>query len=305
MPKKIILLAGPTASGKSKLAVHLAKKLNGEIINADSMQIYKEFSILSSRPNKIEIKRVKHHLYGIVSVEKYFSAGDWLKEVKKKINLCLKKKKIPIIVGGTGLYFNTITKGISKIPDIDSTTRAKVRNLFKKLGFKKFYEKLLKLDPKVKSKILPTDTQRTQRAYEVKLKTKKSLFDWIANTKSDFVDFNLKKIFVDIPRAELLHKISKRTDQMFKQKCIAEVKKFNLLKINSSLSANKLIGVQEINQYLNGSISLDECKELINIKTRQYAKRQNTWARGHMKNWIKLYSKNFSILLKKTLKAVS
>ena len=305
MSKKIILLAGPTASGKSKLAVHLAKKLNGEVINADSMQIYKEFSILSSRPNKNEIERAKHHLYGIVSVKKYFSAGDWLKEAKKKINLCLKKKKIPIIVGGTGLYFNTITKGISKIPDIDSKTRVKVRNLFKKLGFEKFYEKLLKLDPKVKGKILPTDTQRTQRAYEVKLKTKKSLFDWIANTKSDFLDFNLKKIFIDIPRTELLHKISKRTDKMFKQNCIAEVKKFNLLKINNSLSANKLIGVQEINRYLNGAISLDECKELINIKTRQYAKRQNTWARGHMKNWTKLYSKNFSILSKKTLKAVS
>ena len=305
MSKKIILLAGPTASGKSKLAVHLAKKLNGEVINADSMQIYKEFSILSSRPKKVEIKRARHHLYGILSVKKYFSAGDWFKEVKKKISLCSKKKKIPIIVGGTGLYFNTITKGISKIPDIDSKTRAKVRNLFKKLGFKKFYEKLLKLDPKVKGKILPTDTQRTQRAYEVKLKTKKSLFDWIANTKSDFLDFNLKKIFIDIPRAELLHKISKRTDLMFKANCIAEVKKFNRLKINNSLSANKLIGVQEINRYLNSTISLEECKELINIKTRQYAKRQNTWARGHMKNWTKLYSKNFSILSKKTLKAVS
>ena len=305
MSKKIILLAGPTASGKSKLAIHLAKKLNGEVINADSMQIYKEFSILSSKPNKVEIKRTKHHLYGIVSVKKYFSAGDWLKEVKKKISLCLKKQKIPIIVGGTGLYFNTITKGISKIPDIDSKTRAKVRNLFKKLGFKKFYEKLLKLDPKVKGKILPTDTQRTQRAYEVKLKTKKSLFDWIANTKSDFLDFNLKKIFIDIPRAELLHKISKRTDLMFKENCVAEVKKFNLLKINNSLSANKLIGVQEINRYLNGTISLEECKNLINIKTRQYAKRQNTWSRGHMENWTKLYSKNFSILSKKTLKAVS
>jgi len=305
LSKKIILLAGPTASGKSKLAIHLAKKLNGEVINADSMQIYKEFSILSSKPNKDEIKKAKHHLYGIVSVKKYFSAGDWLKEAKKKINLCLKKKKIPIIVGGTGLYFNTITKGISKIPDIDSITRVKVRNLFKKLGFKKFYEKLLKLDPKVKGKILPTDTQRTQRAYEVKLKTKKSLFDWIANTKSDFLDFNLKKVFIDIPRAELLPKISKRIDLMFKQNCIAEVKQFNILKINKSLSANKLIGVQEINRYLKGAISLDECKNLINIKTRQYAKRQNTWSRGHMENWTKIYSKNFSILSKKTLKAVS
>ena len=305
MSKKIILLAGPTASGKSKLAIHLAKKLNGEIINADSMQIYKEFSILSSRPNKLEIKKAKHHLFGVVSVKKYFSAGDWLKETKKKINLCFKKKKTPIIVGGTGLYFNTITKGISKIPDIDLKTRTQVRNQFKKLGYKKFYKKLLEIDPKVKGKILPTDSQRTQRAYEVKLKTKKSLFDWIANTKSDFLNYNLKKIFLDIPRQELLQKISKRTEMMFKENCVSEVKKFNSLKLNKSLSANKLIGVQEINQYLKDIISLDECKELINIKTRQYAKRQNTWARGHMKNWNKLYSKNFSILLKKTLKVVS
>ena len=305
MSKKIILLAGPTASGKSKLAIHLAKKLNGEIINADSMQIYKEFSILSSRPNKLEIKKAKHHLFGMVSVKKYFSAGDWLKETKKKINLCFKKKKNPIIVGGTGLYFNTITKGISKIPDIDLKTRTQVRNQFKKLGYKKFYEKLLEIDPKAKGKILPTDSQRTQRAYEVKLKTKKSLFDWIANTKSDFLNYNLKKIFLDIPRQELLQKISKRTEMMFKENCVSEVKKFNSLKLNKSLSANKLIGVQEINQYLKDIISLDECKELINIKTRQYAKRQNTWARGHMKNWNKLYSKNFSILLKKTLKVVS
>ena len=305
MSKKIILLAGPTASGKSKLAIHLAKKLSGEIINADSMQIYKEFSVLSSRPNKLETKKIKHHLYGIVSVKKYFSAGDWLKEATKKINLCLKKKKTPIIVGGTGLYFNTIVKGISKIPDIDLKTRSEVRYLFKQIGFKKFYEKLLELDPNVKNKILPSDSQRTQRAYEVKLKTKKSIFEWTAKTKSEFLDFDIKKIFIDIPRDELLQKISKRTELMFKENCITEVKQFNKLKINKSLSANKLIGVNEINQYLKEMISKDRCKELINIKTRQYAKRQNTWARGHMKNWIKLYSKNFSILLKKTLKVTS
>ena len=305
MSKKIILLAGPTASGKSKLAIHIAKKLNGEIINADSMQIYKEFFILSSRPNKLEIKKIKHHLYGIISVKKHFSAGDWFKEAKKKINLCLKKNKTPIIVGGTGLYFNTIVKGISKIPDIDSKTRSEVRALFHQLGFKKFYQKLLELDPNVKNKILPTDSQRTQRAYEVKLKTKKSIFDWMAKTKSEFLDFDIKKIFIDIPRDELLQKISKRIEVMFKENCIAEVKQFNKLKINKNLSANKLIGVYEINQYLREIISKEKCKELINIKTRQYAKRQNTWARGHMRNWIKLYSKNFSILLKKAIKVTS
>ena len=305
MLKKIILLAGPTASGKSKLAFHLAKKLNGEIINADSMQIYKEFFILSSRPSKIETKKIKHHLYGFISAKKYFSAGDWLKEVKKKINMCIKKNKTPIIVGGTGLYFNTITRGITKIPNIDIKTRKIVRDLFNKLGSRKFYDRLVEIDPKVKGKILFTDSQRLQRAYEVKLKTKKSIFDWIVKTKSDFLKFDLKKIFIEIPREELLEKVSKRTELMFKNDCINEVKKFNMLKLNKSLSANKLIGVQEINQYLKKMISLKECRDLVNIKTRQYAKRQNTWARGHMKNWNMLYSKNFSILLKKTLKVIS
>ena len=305
MSKKIILLAGPTASGKSKLAIHLAKKLNGEIINADSMQIYKEFSILSSRPRKSEIRKIKHYLYGIVSVKKYFSAGDWLKEVKKKVNLCFKRKKIPIIVGGTGLYFNTITKGISKIPNIDAKTRNNVRALYKNLGPNEFFKRLLKLDPKVKNKINQRDSQRMQRAYEVKVKTKKSLFDWFSKTKSDFLDYDLRKIFIDIPRIDLLPNISKRTELMFEQNCVDEVKRFNKLRLNKSLSANKLIGVQEINQFIENKISIDECKELINIKTRQYSKRQNTWARGHMKNWNKLYSKNFSILLKKTLKVIS
>ena len=305
MTRKIILLAGPTASGKSKLAIHLAQKLNGEIINADSMQIYKEFSILSSRPSKAEIKKVKHHLYGVVSVKKYFSAGDWLKEVKKKINYCFKNNKIPIIVGGTGLYFNTITKGISRIPNIDIQTRNKVRNLFKKLGPEKLYKKLLEFDPLVKEKINPTDSQRIQRAYEVKLKTKKSLFHWFKKTKSDFLDYDLKKIFINISRADLLQNISKRTDLMFANNCLVEVKRFNAMSVSKNLSANKLIGVREVNQYLDDNVTLEECKELINIKTRQYAKRQNTWARGHMKNWNMLYYKNFSILLKKTLKLVS
>ena len=305
MHKKLILLAGPTASGKSNLAIKLATTLNGEIINADSMQIFKEFNILSSRPNSIQTNKIKHHLYGIISVKKHFSAGDWLKQARKKINICLKKNKVPIIVGGTGLYFNTITKGISKIPNIDFKTRNKVRNLYKKIGSKKFFDQLLKLDPKIKGKILPTDSQRVQRAFEVKLKTKKSLFDWFNDTKSDFLDFEIKKIFIDIPRESLLKKISLRTEQMFKKNCIDEVRRFNKLKVKKTLSANKLIGINEINDFLKNSISLEHCKELINIKTRQYAKRQNTWSRGHMKNWNKLYSKNLSNLLKKSLKVVS
>ena len=302
---KIILIAGPTASGKSNFAVKLAKKINGEIINADSMQVYKEFSILSSRPSILDLKKVKHHLYGFQPAKKIFSTGVWLKLVKKQINFCLKNKKIPILVGGTGLYFEAITKGMSKIPHIELKTRNKIRELQKKLGQKKFYEKLIKLDPLIKNKIEPFDIQRSVRAYEVKKFTKKSIYEWYKLTKSDFKQFQIFKIFIDIPREKLLKNISQRVDQMFKNNCIKEVKHFLRLNIESSLSANKIIGVKEIKDHLSGISNLLEAKEFINIKTRQYAKRQVTWARGHMPDWNKQYSNSFSSLSKKILKVIS
>ena len=148
--KKVILLAGPTASGKSKLAIKLAQHFDGEIINADSMQVYKELRILTSRPSIADEKIIKHHLYGFISVKKNFSTGTWLNITSKKINLILKKKKIPILVGGTGLYFKALIDGLVKIPDISHLLRKKIRKYHKKIGQKKFYEELLKLDPKVK-----------------------------------------------------------------------------------------------------------------------------------------------------------
>jgi len=305
LSKKIILIAGPTASGKSKIAIDIAKNIKGEIINADSMQVYKEFSVLSSRPSKLDIKKIKHHLYGFQSVKKHFSTGTWLKIVKKQIHQCLKNKKIPILVGGTGLYFEAITKGISKISNINSKDRETIRKLQKNLGQKKFYEKLLKLDPLVKNKIEPFDTQRSIRAYEVKKFTQKSIYEWYKLTKSDFKQFQIFKIFIDIPREKLLKNISQRVDQMFKNNCIKEVKHFLGLNIESSLSANKIIGVKEIKDHLSGISNLLEAKELINIKTRQYAKRQVTWARGHMPDWNKQYSNSFSSLSKKILKVIS
>jgi len=305
LSKKLILIAGPTASGKSKLAIEIARKIKGEIINADSMQVYKEFSILSSRPSKLDLKKVKHHLYGFQTAKKHFSTGVWLKLVKKQINLCLKNKKIPILVGGTGLYFEAITKGISKIPNISFKERNEIRELQKKLGQKKFYEKLLKLDPLIKNKIEPFDVQRSVRAYEVKKFTKKSIFKWFKLTKSEFKQFQIFKIFIDTSRENLLKNISNRVNEMFKSDCIKEVKLFLRLDIEPSLSANKIIGVREIKDYLLGILSLKQTKELINIKTRQYAKRQVTWARSHMSDWDKQNSNSFSSLFKKILKVIS
>ena len=305
MPKKIILLAGPTASGKSKLAIKIAEKINGEIINADSMQVYKDFSILSSRPSKTDLKKIKHHLYGFISSKKHFSTGSWLALVKQKIKLCLKKNKTPILVGGTGLYFEAVTKGISKIPNNKIKKRNVIRELQIKLGQQEFYKKLLILDPLVQNKIEPFDTQRSIRAYEVKKFTKKSLFEWYKHTKSDFNQFEIFKIFLDTPREKILKNISSRTKQMIKKNCIREVKNFLKLKIDPTLSANKIIGVQEIKEYLDDKLNINQVIELINIKTRQYAKRQVTWSRGHMTDWQREYSNSFSELSKKILKLLS
>ena len=305
MKKKIILLAGPTASGKTKIAIKLAQKINGEIINTDSMQVFKDFQILSSRPNKNELKLARHHLYGFQSSGAAFSTGIWLKLAENKIHQIIKKGKVPILVGGTGLYFKAITEGISKIPNIKLEDRNKIRNLHKIIGQKKFYERLIKLDPISKNKISSTDTQRTLRAYEVKKYTKKSIFDWAKKTKPLFEKHVFKKFFINTPKNQLLKNIELRTQEMIDKKCINEVIRFKKRRLKKSLSPNKIIGVQEILRFLKGELDLKSLLELINIKTRQYAKRQKTWSRAHMSDWHMVYSSNSSILLKKILNLVS
>ncbi|MDA8937063.1 tRNA (adenosine(37)-N6)-dimethylallyltransferase MiaA [Candidatus Pelagibacter sp.] len=282
---KIILISGPTASGKSNFSIKLAKKINGEIINADSMQIFKELKILTARPDPKNYKKIKHHLYGFHNVKNSFSTGDWLKLALKKIKEIRKRKKTPIFVGGTGLYFKALIDGLVNIPNIPIRYRNKVRAMHQILGQKKFYQKLLKLDPLVKDKISVTDTQRSIRAYEVKKFTKKSIYKWFKETKPYFKENDFFKIYIDFPRQELIKRIDARTIKMLKIGGIIEVKKFIKLRIHKDKSANKAIGVNEIRQYLNNENSLSEIKEKISIKTRQYAKRQSTWARGQMKEW--------------------
>ena len=297
LKSKIILLAGPTASGKSKLAIKLSKVLNGEIVNADSMQVYKELKILTSRPSPSDIEKIKHHLYGFISVKKNFSTGAWLNIATKKIKSILKKKKIPILVGGTGLYFKALVDGLAQIPDAPILQREKIRKYHKKIGQKKFYYELLKLDPKVKNFILESDNQRSIRAYEVKKFTKKSLFDWIKNTKPMFDPDLFEKFFIHPSKDFLLQQINLRVNKMFKQGVKQEVKEFLKLKIRSDLSANKVIGIQEIKDHLMKKLTLNDVKNLIQIRTRQYAKRQFTWARGKMSSWKIINPKNYKDIL--------
>ena len=296
---KIILVSGPTASGKSTFAIKLAKKINGEIINADSMQVYKELQILTARPRKKDQKNIKHHLYGFRSAKKIFSTGEWLTLAKKKIKEIQKKNKVPILVGGTGLYFKAITEGLVKIPKIPLNLRKKVRNFQKKIGQDKFYQKLIKFDPLVKNKINPSDVQRSIRAYEVKKYSKVSLIDWFKKTDKKFEYDDFLKIYIDFPRSDLIERINKRVDEMFNNGAINEVKRFLKLKIKKDKSSNKIIGINEVEKFLIKEHDLKTTKELISIKTRQYAKRQSTWARGQMLSWQKIDYKDLLTFLKK------
>ena len=296
---KIILIYGPTASGKSDFAIKLAKKIKGEIINADSMQVYKELKILTARPFKNNIKKIKHHLYGFQNSKKNFSTGDWLRIAIKKINEIRNRKKIPILVGGTGLYFRALTEGLVEITSIPLKIRNKVRLLQKSLGQEKFYKKLLKLDPTIVNFVKSTDVQRSIRAYEVKLFTKKSITEWYKSTKSKFKKNEFLKFYIDYPRPELIEKINLRIKQMLNMGAVLEVKKFLKLRISKNKSVSKAIGITEIKDFIEKKIYKEEVIEKISIKTRQYAKRQVTWARGHMKNWKKIEPKRLNSFLKK------
>ena len=299
LSSKIVLISGPTASGKSEFAIKLAKKINGEIINADSMQVYKELQILTARPKVKNYQNIHHHLYGFQSVKKNFSVGDWLKLSKKKIAEIKKKKKVPVLVGGTGLYFKSLTDGLIKIPDIPMSVRNKIRLLNKKIGQEKFYKKLIRLDKKIKNKIDPKDIQRSIRAYEVIYHTKKSLVDWYKNTKSIYDKDNFFKIYIDYPREKLIERIYIRSKKMIKDGAVNEVQKFLKLKVKKDKTATKAIGINEITDYLEKKADLDEIITKIAIKTRQYAKRQSTWSRGNMSDWTKLQPSSLSRFLKK------
>ena len=280
LESKIILIYGPTASGKSKFALKLAQKIDGEIINADSMQVYKELKVLSARPRKEDINKIKHHLYGFQSVKKNFSTGDWLKLAQKKIFEVKKKGKIPILVGGTGLYFKALTEGLVNFPKIPVQFRKKIRALHKNLGAKKFFLQLIKEDPLVRNHLIQSDTQRVIRAYEIKKFTNKSMYEWFKNTKSEFEKNDFFKIYIDFPRTDLLVRIKERAVDMLDNGAVSEVKKFMKLKVPKVKSANNVI-------------------DKISIKTRQYAKRQTTWARGNMSDWNKIKSSGLKVFLKK------
>ena len=291
MSKKIILLFGPTASGKSRLALDIAKEYNGEIVNADSMQIYKEVKILSARPSD---KNINHHLYGFLSVKNNFSTGSWYKLAAKKIKQINKKGKTALVVGGTGLYFKSLTDGLSEIPEVPKT------NMNSKVD--KNY--ILK-NPKIFKGISINDKQRIQRAISVYKHTGKPLWLWQKKNKKIFNTKKLVKIFLNPPKLEIENRIKKRFDEMLRKGAIKEVEHFKKIRVNSINSSNFIIGLKEISEFLSKKISLDEVKNKVLIRTRQYAKRQLTWQRGQMKDWKGFSDTNYLDLRKKIISYLS
>lgn len=278
MNKSIYFITGPTAIGKSKLAINLSNKLNGEIINADSMQIYKELQIISARPTIADTKKVQHHLYGYINGNKRFNVERWCSDAIDKINLLINKNTTPIFVGGTGLYINTLINGIISIPSIPETIKEESKKLFEEIGPENFYKIVNKLDYEATKNISKNDSQRLKRIWEVFRFTDKKFSSWKKNKNKKFLKSKNYKIILFNPDREKNYKrVNDRVLKMIKNGAVEEIKELIKLNYKKDLPIMRAHGVPEIISYLENSISLEECIQKIQLVTRHYVKRQNTW----------------------------
>jgi tRNA dimethylallyltransferase len=281
--KPIIVLAGPTASGKSALSLKLAEDNSITIINADSMQFYQDIPIISAQPTKSDMDLCHHELYGIYPHDAVNSTGEFIRLATNAINLAHSSGKIPILVGGTGLYLKSLIYGIAAIPGIPLEVRNEARELCQKLGTEQFYQLLVKLDPLAAGRIRPSDAQRLVRCYEVMLGTGKSLFSWQKQpTTSIFESTQFLQIVLNPERTTLYNNCNQRFQSMIQNGAIEEVAKLNGLTQDDSLSVRKALGIREITGYLHNKITLNEAVNLAQTNTRHYAKRQMTWFRHQM-----------------------
>ena len=278
--KSAVLIAGPTASGKSALALKLARKRDGVIINADSMQVYRELRILSARPSLEEEGQAPHRLYGHVSGAEDYSVGRWLADAKLEMQACWAIGKLPIVVGGTGLYFMALSGGLAEVPPITPGLRELWR------GFKgNHHVELQKRDPVGAAKLNPADKQRIIRALEVFDSTGKPLAMWQAEAQSQAFlnDINVERLFVDVPREDLYVRAERRFDVMMEQGAMDEVRALPALPPEQPMM--KAIGVPELLAHMRGELALEDAVMQAKTATRQYIKRQLTWWRGQMKDW--------------------
>jgi tRNA dimethylallyltransferase len=280
----VILLAGPTASGKSALALALAEKFSGTIINADSMQVYRDLRLITARPSVEEERRMPHCLYGQVDAAENYSVGAWRREAAAEL-AALKKRgsHAAIVVGGTGLYFNALTRGLTAVPPIPKRIRDKVRARLNSDGAAALHDELKRLDPQAAARLNPGDRARISRALEVMLATGRSILDWHEDAKPDGPDpLPAVRVFLSPERDELARRIDARFDAMIDASAIEEVRALMARDLDPSLPAMKAHGVPWLIRQLRGEITLEQAVEGAKRDTRQYTKRQTTWFRNQL-----------------------
>ena len=298
----VYVIGGPTASGKSKLAVELAKKVNGEIISADSMQIYKEMNIGTAKVNKEEMQGVQHYLVDFVSPDERYSVSNFKKDAEKSIEEILEKGKTPIVVGGTGLYIDSLIYGIEfQNEEVDLEYREKLNKIADEKGLESLYKKAQEIDPEAMKKISINDRKRIIRVLEIYHKTGKTKTEQELQSRKNEVKYEYKVFAITMDREKLYERIEKRVDFMIEQGLIEEVKQI-LEKYHTFPTAMQGLGYKEVVEYLEGSCTKEEMIEKIKKETRHYAKRQLTWFRKNKETiWLdgeKSTDENVSIILK-------
>jgi tRNA dimethylallyltransferase len=283
---RAVLIAGPTASGKSALALAVAEQLDGVIINADSMQIYRDLRTLTARPSPDEEARVPHRLYGHVDAALDYSVGRYVTEAADALAHTARDSKLPIFVGGTGLYFKALTRGLAAMPPIPAPVRQAVRERLAAEGPEALYAELAQADARSAARLKPTDRQRIARALEVVLATGRPLSDWHAEKTAPLLDpAQIVKLFVSPDRAELYARIDARFDAMLTAGALDEVKQLATRQLDPQLPAMKAHGVPWLIRHLEGGITLEEASLQAKLDVRHYAKRQYTWFRHQLADW--------------------
>jgi tRNA dimethylallyltransferase len=283
---RAVLIAGPTASGKSALALALAEELRGTIINADSMQVYRDLRVITARPAPDEEARAPHRLYGHVDAAENYSVGRWCVDARVAQSEAMRERRRPIVVGGTGLYFKTLTQGLAAIPPIPADVRSAVRGRLAGEGVAALYAELAERDPTTAQRLMPGDRARITRALEVVLATGRSLTDWHRDGMKPALDpVQAVKLFLEVERAELYRRIDARFDAMLASGALDEVRALERRALDPALPAMKAHGVPWLIRHLNGEIGLDEAAAEAKRDTRRYTKRQATWFRHQLPDW--------------------
>ena len=283
--KPIICIAGPTASGKSAWALEIAKSVGGEIINADALQVYLDLQILSARPTLQEMDSIPHHLFGHVVGNVRYSTGQWLREVQPVILQCLARDVIPILVGGTGLYFKALIEGIAEVPPVSDESMSKAKAVLDENGIARLRAEAEKVDAIAAARVLGNDPQRLLRIVSVFYETDRALSSWQANTRPIIPKRFCRRAVLLPQRQGLYERINARFGAMIENGGLAEAKAIFEKGYDHSLPMMKAIGLQQFFPYLRGEVDLDESIELAKRDTRRFAKRQFTWFRGQAADW--------------------